>query len=1063
MKQTTKFLHIVMCMVLGLSVSMTSCKDYDDDIDGLNQRVDALEKSLSELSTDFGGLAYVKSVTFADGVLTVTPSEGNAQTYTIPDNDTNTTYTVDVKRDGQKVTITLNGSDGSSSVKDFDLPQAESFNGQNLTLDNEGNICYNGVPTGVKLPEAAAGFDESKLTLGDDNCVYYDGKKTGVELNVFNPALLTVEGGKVLYAGVETGVTLPVAPTLDIKEIKDGAGAVLGYAITYNGVTTNLKLAPEKLQGLVFIPDFYYQGIEAMMAPSFVYNALELTFAEVTADVVEGKDYKTDGIKNKGDKYSLTPNLIANYHLNPSNVSADLLKAENLSFLIEDKAYVKSAAGTVDYKIINSKVHEGILSVEVTLSDGMLKSIADDNQVTTMALQVGTRGEKGDTLITSEYAAVKAVEATNIHLAKIMPEGEMNEIPLFESAQAAIEDQDKANQFEIVWNEELNIAELINAHFDYVYGSNIIHTPLDENAASGESKTYGFEYEFALVGYTDGSNQTSQSAHAALKGSILRAQPTKADGTQAEWGTEPNRSTIGRKPLVRVTLKDMSNGNVVAVGYMKFEIVAEKSEEPEKPISKVEKIITFTDVLDAKYSKYIANCTPDFSFDLNWNEIEHNIYTALNMSKDEFENAYDLDVDGSDLAIQYEATTVDAKPVTSLGKISINNDDAGVGTQVLNWTLENNVAYEFFVKNGAPISANVRFVKDNGNDTYNYVYIRFVWTPELEIEPTGSIDNKFANFWFQPNSNTPGEAEVHFNTSIPGNTTTAEFVNNLNTLFEGGAPKIELAKKDIYTDYVDENLTKSYVFVGEPTIINVGEGKNYRLKVADDGLSLTAAPVNAKGIETGAYENIATLSGSEITYAQTDNAKAVLNYSGEASLEKTLTAKIAVKAVTKCCERELNVINGTFDVKFLRPLSISAKSGNKGLQDGVADSNINLSELIEISDWRYPNASNIGLFTATNFTEYAQHYGLTSIEVNVADIKLGDDLLTEVYPDYEDNLTFTPAETLAYSNLGTLAWKNSGKNMSDMTLSVPVTITYAWGTVEVEIPVVVHGTASVGN
>ena len=38
MKQTTKFLHIVMCMVLGLSVSMTSCKDYDDDIDGLNQR-----------------------------------------------------------------------------------------------------------------------------------------------------------------------------------------------------------------------------------------------------------------------------------------------------------------------------------------------------------------------------------------------------------------------------------------------------------------------------------------------------------------------------------------------------------------------------------------------------------------------------------------------------------------------------------------------------------------------------------------------------------------------------------------------------------------------------------------------------------------------------------------------------------------------------------------------------------------------------------------------------------------------------------------------------------------
>ena len=28
MKQTTKFLHIVMCMVLGLSVSMTHCDVY---------------------------------------------------------------------------------------------------------------------------------------------------------------------------------------------------------------------------------------------------------------------------------------------------------------------------------------------------------------------------------------------------------------------------------------------------------------------------------------------------------------------------------------------------------------------------------------------------------------------------------------------------------------------------------------------------------------------------------------------------------------------------------------------------------------------------------------------------------------------------------------------------------------------------------------------------------------------------------------------------------------------------------------------------------------------------
>ena len=276
MKQTTKFLHIVMCMVLGLSVSMTSCKDYDDDIDGLNQRVDALEKSLSELSTDFGELAYVKSVSFADGVLTVTPATGSAVTYTIPDEDTNTTYSLDVTSDGQKVTITMTGSDGSKKDVSFDLPQSESFNGQELTVDEDGYICYNGIPTGVKLPEASSSsFDASKLTIGEDNCVYYDGEKTGVQLDKFNPAMLTLDkDGNILYNGEKTGVALPsTLGGMTMTEIKDEAGTVIGYSIIYGEMVANLKVQSGTLQNLVFIPEMYYQGIEAMAAYTFYYNA----------------------------------------------------------------------------------------------------------------------------------------------------------------------------------------------------------------------------------------------------------------------------------------------------------------------------------------------------------------------------------------------------------------------------------------------------------------------------------------------------------------------------------------------------------------------------------------------------------------------------------------------------------------------------------------------------------------------------------------------------------------------------------------------------------------------
>ena len=44
MRQTTKFYAVLLCAALGFSTSIQSCKDYDDDIDSLNERIDAVKK-----------------------------------------------------------------------------------------------------------------------------------------------------------------------------------------------------------------------------------------------------------------------------------------------------------------------------------------------------------------------------------------------------------------------------------------------------------------------------------------------------------------------------------------------------------------------------------------------------------------------------------------------------------------------------------------------------------------------------------------------------------------------------------------------------------------------------------------------------------------------------------------------------------------------------------------------------------------------------------------------------------------------------------------------------------
>ncbi|KAA4637496.1 hypothetical protein F3B51_27740, partial [Bacteroides ovatus] len=153
-----KYLSVVLfgALLAASAGTFTSCKDYDDDINGLSERVDAVEKTLADLNTKFGALAYVKSVSFANGVLTVTDQSGTPTTYTIPDNDTNTTYTLDVSQDGNKATITLTDDKGNKQTKTITFTDTDTdtkFDATKLTVGEDGVVKYDGVATGVTIPK----------------------------------------------------------------------------------------------------------------------------------------------------------------------------------------------------------------------------------------------------------------------------------------------------------------------------------------------------------------------------------------------------------------------------------------------------------------------------------------------------------------------------------------------------------------------------------------------------------------------------------------------------------------------------------------------------------------------------------------------------------------------------------------------------------------------------------------------------------------------------------------------------------------------------------------------
>jgi len=61
-----KFVRVMLfgALALATGASFVGCKDYDDDIDAVNARVDGIEKTLSELQAQVGLVRIVKSTLY---------------------------------------------------------------------------------------------------------------------------------------------------------------------------------------------------------------------------------------------------------------------------------------------------------------------------------------------------------------------------------------------------------------------------------------------------------------------------------------------------------------------------------------------------------------------------------------------------------------------------------------------------------------------------------------------------------------------------------------------------------------------------------------------------------------------------------------------------------------------------------------------------------------------------------------------------------------------------------------------------------------------------------------
>lgn len=439
--------------------------------------------------------------------------------------------------------------------------------------------------------------------------------------------------------------------------------------------------------------------------------------------------WKADPKKNEAflDSVELSKGGIAKYHYNPS--TADLTGYE-FSFFENDAEVYTRADGNIVAKPRTDgiKAENGVLTVPFDVNGGKLLSMfqtwaaskgtitdAQGNGVGMTADGtvfgqytagksfplpfIAAQMAKGDTIVTSDYGVVVPAEVEIIALADNAPlkmiDGKETKF-VFDGNNVKDNSVIRANHLyesvgydgivipntgvgdnygaitmpathEIVYNQKVfDLTKFIETHARYTtytkYGRNAADTKL----TAEELEAMGLHYEYQLIDYWVGEETTSQTAHLVRvnkdgsatssdeKDGYFSVRSVDAEG-KTMVNEEATLETVGREPLIRVLLKT-EDGKIVRYGYVKLRIAKDAAQNMEVAIN---------------LGEMWMNCGEEKK--VTWAQMENIILRQINMTKQDFEKNYYLDVLGGYQNMPY----VTPANMTPVPQTNGTNDPSG--------------------------------------------------------------------------------------------------------------------------------------------------------------------------------------------------------------------------------------------------------------------------------------------------------------------------------------------------------------------------------------------------
>ena len=603
-------------------------------------------------------------------------------------------------------------------------------------------------------------------------------------------------------------------------------------------------IAGKQLKSLVFVPQLYMDGVEGFETPYMPY----FPWGFKPYGDKDGYKFSGDGLSYVVKNYEeesqpsepkdvvvINPTKYVDYHMNPTTAKVADFK-DNLSFVSRDLEFIGRAAKcapVATYKAHDNK--SGLLTVGVKLNGTKVMDQApltgefdqapfiyfkepanDADTISVLALQADVKGAEVDTTVTSDYAGLYAsmlkVEAIahNPKAASLVEDlkgcSEPTGVHVYTNIQDVILNEATVK---VAYNSTLDLNTVVEAHYKSNSETGFGNNQEVKVWANGEEAAYNLAYEYDLVHYTAGQNETSESLHVKLNKSVITPVAVDKDGNQKDAGSI---EIVGREPLVRVKMIDTENNKVVKYGYIKLVIV-----ETETP----KETITFDK------GNFYYSCVPTYdnslvqNVTLTWAETQAELLRIAGASKETFHLLYELETNADRTAIQYAKSGNSYSSLESIGEKNVLPYVVGQITEVTDPLAPTTTCLKWAVVKTDFANLRAHATVDNSAKTIKYthtVYVKYVGkgtansgvtkTPiyvPIKVTfnyPYGTLNNKLATKWYAANSLNAGYDEIHVNVEVPA--TTVKFED------EGTRPaSIEKFRSDLDA-YFMVNMTQGH-------------------------------------------------------------------------------------------------------------------------------------------------------------------------------------------------------------------------------------------------------------